>query len=93
VLAALDWGAWEWATTANNPTIGLIASLVMAPIAVAFAWSLARVLVALAQLVLRRASPEARMARMAASSPGSTGPYDIEAEDSRAEAAGERVAA
>ena len=48
LLAALDWGAWEWAAANNHSTVGLIAGLLMAPIAVAFAWSLIRVLIALA---------------------------------------------
>ena len=83
VLVALDWGAWEWATSANDPTIGLIAGLVMAPIAVAFAWSLARVLVALAQIGLRRASPEARLQRLSERR-ATRAPFDIEAENQRA---------
>jgi hypothetical protein len=97
VLAALDWGAWEWAITANDPTIGLIAGLVMAPIAVAFAWSLARVLVALAQVALRWATPAARAddRRLEGGSAGVRGPrvpFDIEGEDGRG-AGDERVAA
>ena len=27
VLAALDWGAWDWATNNNQTTVGLIAGL------------------------------------------------------------------
>ena len=54
VLAALDWGAWDWAANNNQGTVGLIAGLLMAPIAVAFAWSLVRVLLALARLALER---------------------------------------
>jgi hypothetical protein len=84
-LVGLDWGAWLWATSANNSTMGLIAGLVMAPIAVAFAWSLARVLVALAALALRWASPGSRAQTTSpwAGSPqarGSRVPFDIEAE-------------
>jgi hypothetical protein len=87
VLAALDWGAWEWATTADDPTIGLIAGFVMAPIAVAFAWSLARVLLALASTALRWASPtQTHVARPRTGSYGartSGPPFDIEAEEKR----------
>jgi len=85
VFVLLDWGAWEWATTANHPTLGLIAGLVMAPIAVAFAWSLARVIVALARIALRRAAPQARHHGVAAGGRGGGrgAPYDIEAEEER----------
>jgi hypothetical protein len=88
VLAALDWGAWEWATTADDPTVGLIAGFVMAPIAVAFAWSLARVLLALASMALRWASPStqrhgARPRTASTHVRGSSPPFDIEAEEKR----------
>ena len=63
VLAALDWGAWDWAANSSHPTIGLIAGLLMAPIAVAFAWSLIRVLLALARIALVRAGARLRRRR------------------------------
>ena len=64
LLALLDWGAWEWAISTNHPTIGLIAGLFMAPIVVGFAWSFARVAVALAQMgrPARDGRPEAEAA-------------------------------
>ena len=87
VLAGIDWGAWDWATTTDRPTVGLVAGLLMAPIAVAFAWSLLRVLFALAQLAVRRAAGEARPSRrdraaVAARRAGHV-PFDIEAHDDR----------
>src|SRR5579872_6230695 len=84
VLGALDWAAWEWATAANHPTLGLIAGLLMAPIAVGFAWSAVRVLLALAQLGLRRAAAaEPRPQRHGKRAHQPTMPFDIEAEDKR----------
>jgi TRAP-type C4-dicarboxylate transport system permease small subunit len=83
VLTALDWGAWEWATSANHPTIGLIAGLLMAPIAVGFAWSFVRVVVALAQLGLRRASSQARLQSVPRGGHRPAPPFDIEAKDER----------
>ena len=82
-LAALDWGAWEWATSANHPTLGLIAGLLMAPLAVAFAWSLVRVLVALARIGLKHASSEARSAAARPAGPAVHTPFDIEEQDER----------
>ena len=83
LLAALDWGAWDWATNSNESTIGLIAGLLMAPIAVAFAWSLARVLIALVRLGVHRAASESRLAGAAVNRPDTDGPFDIEAHDDR----------
>jgi len=79
VLAVADWGAWEWAISANHPTLGLIAGLLMAPIIVALAWSLVRVALALAQLGLRRAGVEPFDGRGAHTDT----PFDIEAHDER----------
>jgi hypothetical protein len=86
LLALLDWAAWEWAISTNHPTIGLIAGLFMAPIAVGFVWALGRVGIALAQLGLRRATtPRERPSRPVA--PAQTRrpsvPFDIEAQDER----------
>jgi len=83
VLAALDWGAWDWATNSNQTTAGLIAGLLMAPIAVAFAWSLARVLVALARLGIARLTDESRPERSPVSTRAADGPFDIEAQSDR----------
>ncbi len=83
VLAALDWGAWEWATTANHPTLGLIAGLLMAPIAVAFAWSLARVLVALVQMGFKRGALKGSTGSDVTGLPVTGVPFDIEAHDER----------
>ena len=82
-LGALDWGAWEWATSSNHPTVGLIAGLLMAPIALAFAWSLARFALALAQLGIRRAASEARTAEPPEPDERPKVPFDIEAQDER----------
>jgi hypothetical protein len=79
LLAALDWGAWDWATNSNRTTVGLIAGLLMAPIAVAFAWSLVRVLIALARLGLQRLTAASPVERARSSSPGAP-PFDIEAQ-------------
>ena len=71
--AALDWGAWDWATNSNQTTAGLIAGLLMAPIAIAFAWSLARV-----GGCRRRSSPTSKRQRLRTSpSSGATpaGPH------------------
>lgn len=86
LLAALDLGAWEWATSSNQATMGLIAGLLMAPIAIAFVWSLVRVLLALAQKGLQRAAAEARAHAPILEPPDPTVPFDIEAH-------GERIAA
>ncbi|MGA2756807.1 MAG: hypothetical protein ABSF58_05595 [Solirubrobacteraceae bacterium] len=83
VLAALDWGAWDWATSSNQTTAGLIAGLLMAPIAVAFAWSLARVLVALARRALARLASGPRVVRAATAPRAADGPFDIEAQSDR----------
>jgi hypothetical protein len=83
VLAALDWGAWDWATNNNQTTVGLIAGLLMAPIAVAFAWSLARVLVALARLGIARLTAESHPERPLVSARAADGPFDIEAQSDR----------
>jgi hypothetical protein len=83
LLAALDWGAWEWAAANNHSTVGLIAGLLMAPIAVAFAWSMIRVLIALARLVLQRAAAETRLASAPSDPPAQPRPFDIAAQDER----------
>ncbi len=81
LLAALDWGAWDWATNSNQTTVGLIAGLLMAPIAVAFAWSLVRVLIAVARLGVQRLTPEPRLEAAAVSASETTSsPFDIEAQ-------------
>ncbi len=90
LLVALDWGAWDWATATNHGTVGLIAGLLMAPIAVGFAWSLARVVIALAQLGLRRASPQARLERVSGQR-ASVAPFDIEADRRQRRVAGRRA--
>jgi TRAP-type C4-dicarboxylate transport system permease small subunit len=82
-LAALDWGAWDWATSSNQSTVGLIAALLMAPIAVAFAWSLVRVLLALVRIGLHRASEESRLYGAPVDASAADGPFDIEAQDDR----------
>jgi hypothetical protein len=88
ILAALDWGAWDWATNNNQGTVGLIAGLLMAPIAVALAWSLARVLIALVRMALQRAAAETRLALAPRDgAPAGPAPFDIEADED------ERIAA
>lgn len=82
-LAGFDLGAWEWATSANDQTLGLIAGLLMAPIAVAFAWSLVRVLLVLAQRAVLRATAEPRPAPPAGVRQASGAPFDIEQHDER----------
>lgn len=84
LLAALDWGAWEWATANNQSTVGLVAGLLMAPIAVAFAWSLIRVLIALARAGLDRARAEMPLASATtAAAPAHDPPFDIAAQNER----------
>jgi hypothetical protein len=83
LLAALDWGAWDWATNSNQSTIGLIAGLLMAPIAVAFAWSLVRVAIALVRLGLHRASVGSRLESEPLHESRTDGPFDIEAQQDR----------
>ena len=83
LLAALDWGAWDWATNSNESTIGLIAGLLMAPIAVAFAWSLVRVLIGLVRLGIHRAAAESRPDGAPLGEPHIDGPFDIAAHDER----------
>lgn len=84
LLVALDWGAWNWATNSDQSVVGLIAGLLMAPIAVAFTWSLVRVLIALARLGLQRVGPEpaARHDSVLRAS-GASAPFDIENQDER----------
>jgi hypothetical protein len=84
LLGLLDWVAWDWAANNNHSTIGLIAALLMAPIAVAFAWSLVRVLVGLGRMAVHRAAVEVRAAVApleARAAPER--PFDIEAEEGR----------
>jgi TRAP-type C4-dicarboxylate transport system permease small subunit len=83
LLAALDWGAWEWAATNSHSTVGLIAGLLMAPIAVAFAWSLIRVLLALARLALARMMAEAPRAGASLEAVSGDRPFDIAAHNDR----------
>jgi TRAP-type C4-dicarboxylate transport system permease small subunit len=83
LLAALDWGAWDWATSSNQSTVGLIAGLLMAPIAVAFAWSLVRVLIALLRLGVHRAGAEPRPHAAPLDATAIDGPFDIETQDDR----------
>jgi hypothetical protein len=82
-LAALDWGAWEWATNSNQTTVALIAGLLMAPIAVAFAWSLARVLLALARSAIARLAAQAQIERAPYIVASTEPPFDIEAQSDR----------
>ena len=84
LLAALDWGAWDWATTSNQTTVALIAGLLMAPVAVAFAWSLGRVLLALARLGIARLTAKAWLEGNAPQPPRSAEPpFDIELQRDR----------
>jgi TRAP-type C4-dicarboxylate transport system permease small subunit len=84
LLAALDWGAWDWATNSNHTTVGLIAGLLLAPIAVAFVWSLLRVLVSLARIAVRRLGAERDATDVGAlAAPVNAAPFDIEVEDDR----------
>ena len=83
LLAALDWGAWEWAAANNHSTVGLIAGLLMAPIAVAFAWSLIRVLIALARIALQGPAAETRLTSAPPEQTAQERPFDIAAQDDR----------
>ena len=84
LLAALDWGAWDWATNSNRTTVGLIAGLLLAPIAVAFVWSLLRVVVALARIGVRRLGAERGATGVGPlAAPVSAAPFDIEVEGDR----------
>jgi len=84
VLSGLDLGAWEWATGTDHPTVGLIAGLLMAPIALALAWSIVRVLASLAHLAMRRLTAEPRGADTGrTSSTGAQVPFDVERDDER----------
>ena len=83
LLAALDWGAWEWAASTNHGTVGLIAGLLMAPIVVALAWSLIRVVIALVRVALQRATSETRLASAPLDSRPPERPFDIAAHDDR----------
>jgi hypothetical protein len=84
LLAALDWGAWDWATTSNQTTVALIAGLLMAPVAVAFAWSLGRVLLALARLALARLAAKAWLDEDVLQAPRSAEPpFDFERQRDR----------
>ncbi|MGH2850784.1 MAG: hypothetical protein ACRDLP_09230, partial [Solirubrobacteraceae bacterium] len=57
--------------------------LLMAPIAVAFAWSLVRVLIALAQRAVLRATSEPRATPQSGVRPATSAPFDIEQHDER----------
>ena len=83
ILAGLDLGAWEWATGTDHPTVGLIAGLLMAPIALALAWSIVRVLVSLAQLAMRRLTADTRAGARTTSRADAPVPFDIERDDQR----------
>ena len=83
VLAGLDLGAWEWATGTDHPTVGLIAGLLMAPIALALAWSIVRVLMSLAQLAVRRLTADSLTGARQASRTDAQVPFDIERADER----------
>lgn len=83
VLAGLDLGAWEWATGTDHPTVGLIAGLLMAPIALALAWSIVRVLAWAAQLAVRRLTADSSGGAGRASATDAHVPFDIERDDER----------
>jgi TRAP-type C4-dicarboxylate transport system permease small subunit len=83
LLAALDWVAWEWAASNNHSTVGLIAGLLMAPIAVAFAWSLIRVLISLARMALQPAPLQTRPGGEPLEARPLERPFDIAAHDER----------
>jgi TRAP-type C4-dicarboxylate transport system permease small subunit len=83
LLAALDWGAWDWAASNNHTTVGVIAGLLMAPIVVAFAWSLIRVLLVIARTAIRRATAVETRAAPAMGARTPQRPFDIEAHDDR----------
>ena len=83
VLAGLDLGAWEWATGTDHPTVGLVAGLLMAPIALALAWSIVRVLGWLAQLAVRRLTADSRGSAGGESRTSAHVPFDIERHDER----------
>jgi hypothetical protein len=84
LLAALDWGAWDWATSHSHTTVSLIAGLLLAPIAVAFVWSLLRVLVALARIGVRRLGAERDATGVGPlAAPAGATPFDIEVQDDR----------
>ena len=83
LLAALDWGAWEWAANTNHSTVGLIAGLLMAPIAVALAWSLIRVVIAVVRTGLQRGAADTRLASAPDESRSPERPFDIASSDDR----------
>ncbi len=83
LLAALDWGAWEWAANTNHSTVGLIAGLLMAPIVVALAWSLIRVAIAVVHTGLQRAAAEARLASALEEARSPERPFDIASNEDR----------
>jgi hypothetical protein len=83
-LAGLDLGAWEWATGTDHPTVGLVAGLLMAPLALALAWSALRMLASLAQLAVRRLTAGgSRPRERTVGAPTTTAPFDIERQDER----------
>ena len=93
-LAALDWGAWDWATTTGHDTVGLIAGLLMVPAVVALAGVLLLTVAGLARIGGARAQTwrRARAARAAQRRPPSP-PRGAATPSSPAKAPRGRVAA
>jgi hypothetical protein len=59
-LAALDWGAWDWASNTSHDTIGLVAGVLLVPALLAFAWFLVVNALGLTRIGMRRAAARRR---------------------------------
>lgn len=55
LLTVADWGAWTWASSSGQPTIGMIAGILLVPLAVALAGFLALTILAAARIGAQRA--------------------------------------
>jgi hypothetical protein len=56
LLAALDWGAWDWASNTGHTTIGLAAGVLLVPALLALAWFLLVNALGLTRTGIQRAS-------------------------------------
>jgi hypothetical protein len=63
LLTIADWGAWDWASSNGHSTIGLIAGVLLVPLAVALTGCFALTILAVARNGARRAAAKRARSR------------------------------
>ncbi|HEX2702865.1 MAG TPA: hypothetical protein VHM72_05490 [Solirubrobacteraceae bacterium] len=85
LLTALCWGAWDWASSTGHATIGMVAGILLVPLALALIGCLALSGVRLARTATARAASRRERSRVLASG--------VDAPTPPAKPAGRRIAA